>query len=133
SSSPPTNSASPPGTPRGPLWWPPPAAVLSPVRRPRFRLGGHGGGLPGHPGGALSHRHPGWRHHGHSADTDRRLLVATMKILYGVQGTGNGHITRTRAMARELGKRSVAVDYLFSGRPADKFFDMEEFGDYRVR
>jgi len=56
-----------------------------------------------------------------------------MKILYGVQGTGNGHITRTRAMARELGKRSVAVDYLFSGRPADKFFDMEEFGDYRVR
>jgi hypothetical protein len=25
-----------------------------------------------------------------------------MKIFYGVQGTGNGHITRARVMAKEL-------------------------------
>jgi uncharacterized protein (TIGR00661 family) len=55
-----------------------------------------------------------------------------MKILYGVQGTGNGHITRARAMAKELKECGVSVDYLFSGREPDKFFDMEAFGDYRV-
>lgn len=55
-----------------------------------------------------------------------------MKILYGVQGTGNGHITRARAMARELQKLDVSVDYLFSGRAADKFFDMDIFGSYRL-
>ena len=55
-----------------------------------------------------------------------------MKILYGVQGTGNGHITRARAMAVELKNQGVDVDFLFSGRPADKFFDMAVFGDYRV-
>jgi len=56
-----------------------------------------------------------------------------MRILYGVQGTGNGHITRARAMARELAKLDVKVDYLFSGRAPGKFFDMEVFGDYQVR
>jgi len=55
-----------------------------------------------------------------------------MKLLYGVQGTGNGHITRARAMAKELKACGVSVDYLFSGREADKFFDMDAFGDYRV-
>lgn len=55
-----------------------------------------------------------------------------MRILYGVQGTGNGHITRARAMARALADQGLAVDYLFSGRPADQFFDMEPFGDYRL-
>lgn len=54
-----------------------------------------------------------------------------MKILYGVQGTGNGHITRARTMARELNKTDVQVDYLFSGRPPDRYFNMEPFGDYR--
>ena len=54
-----------------------------------------------------------------------------MRILYGVQGTGNGHITRARTMARALAESSLEVDYLFSGRPKDEFFDMEPFGDYR--
>ena len=54
-----------------------------------------------------------------------------MKILYGVQGTGNGHITRARTMAREWSNTDIQVDYLFSGRPADKYFNMEPFGDYR--
>ena len=37
------------------------------------------------------------------------------------------------AMAQELAKLDVAVDYLFSGRAADKFFDMDAFGDYQLR
>ncbi|MFA5493577.1 MAG: MJ1255/VC2487 family glycosyltransferase [Porticoccaceae bacterium] len=56
-----------------------------------------------------------------------------MKILYGVQGTGNGHITRARAMAVELGKAGAEVDYLFSGRPRERLFDMEAFGDFQHR
>lgn len=56
-----------------------------------------------------------------------------MKILYGVQGTGNGHITRARAMATELKKCGLDVDYIFSGREPEKFFDMEVFGNYQVR
>lgn len=55
-----------------------------------------------------------------------------MKILYGVQGTGNGHITRARAMAAEFAQHPVQVDFLFSGRTPDKFFDMAVFGQYRV-
>jgi UDP:flavonoid glycosyltransferase YjiC (YdhE family) len=39
-----------------------------------------------------------------------------MKILYGVQGTGNGHITRARAMAAEMHAAGVEVDFVFSGR-----------------
>lgn len=54
-----------------------------------------------------------------------------MKILYGIQGTGNGHITRARVMAKAFKDRGVDVDYIFSGRPADQFFDMDIFGDYR--
>lgn len=54
-----------------------------------------------------------------------------MKILYGVQATGNGHITRARAMAPALNRAGLNVDYLFSGRTPKKLFDMERFGDYR--
>lgn len=57
-----------------------------------------------------------------------------MRILYGVQGTGNGHLTRARAMARALrAHRGVTVDWLFSGRPREAFQDMEVFGDWRWR
>ena len=55
-----------------------------------------------------------------------------MKILYGVQGTGNGHITRARAMQAALSEAGVEVDWIFSGRERDKFFDMDAFGDYSV-
>lgn len=55
-----------------------------------------------------------------------------MKILYGVQGTGNGHITRARAMQVALAEAGIEVDWVFSGRPQDKFFDMEAFGDFTV-
>jgi uncharacterized protein (TIGR00661 family) len=57
-----------------------------------------------------------------------------MKILYGVQGTGNGHIARARLMAEAFAQRTDAqVDYLFSGRDASAYFDMEVFGDYQTR
>lgn len=54
-----------------------------------------------------------------------------MKILYGVQGTGNGHISRARAMNKYLQEFGIEVDFLFSGREREKYFDMEEFGDWR--
>ncbi|MDV7105407.1 glycosyltransferase family protein [Vibrio sp. TH_r3] len=56
-----------------------------------------------------------------------------MKILYGVQGTGNGHIARARAMACALKERDVDVDFLFSGRDENKYFSMEEFRSYQTR
>jgi len=56
-----------------------------------------------------------------------------MKIFYGVQGTGNGHITRARVMAKELNAAGFDVTFQFSGRPADKYFDMEVFNGYQLR
>ncbi|MBY5993197.1 MJ1255/VC2487 family glycosyltransferase [Ferrimonas balearica] len=56
-----------------------------------------------------------------------------MRILYGVQGTGNGHLTRARVIAPAFARAGVEVDYLFSGRPRDKFFDMEVFGDFQCK
>lgn len=54
-----------------------------------------------------------------------------MKILYGVQGTGNGHISRARAMAAALRQHpELEVQWLFSGRSPEKLFSMEAFGDY---
>ena len=53
-----------------------------------------------------------------------------MKILYGVQATGNGHIARSRIMAKQLKENGVEVTFLFSGRSKDKLFDMELFGDF---
>lgn len=55
------------------------------------------------------------------------------KIFYGVQGTGNGHITRARVMARELYAAGFDVTFQFTGRPADKYFDMEVFNGYQVK
>ncbi|MDB4837949.1 glycosyltransferase [Marinomonas sp.] len=54
-----------------------------------------------------------------------------MRVLYGVQGTGNGHITRARAMAAEFEAAGVEVDYIFSGRKPEDYFDMEVFSQYR--
>lgn len=54
-----------------------------------------------------------------------------MKILYGVQGTGNGHLTRARSMAKAFAHFDVEVDWVFSGRKREDFFDMDVFGDFR--
>ena len=53
-----------------------------------------------------------------------------MKLFYGVQGTGNGHISRARAMNVHLQNRGVDTQYLFSGRRRDHYFDMEPFGHW---
>ena len=55
-----------------------------------------------------------------------------MRILYGVQGTGNGHISRCRLIAQSLQAAGAEVDYVFSGREAAAYFDMQAFGDYRA-
>jgi len=34
-----------------------------------------------------------------------------MKILYGVQGTGNGHISRARVMSKALKQQNIDVDF----------------------
>ena len=52
-----------------------------------------------------------------------------MKILYGVQGTGNGHVTRARALNKYFHHFGIHVDFLFSGREQHRYFDMAEFGD----
>lgn len=54
-----------------------------------------------------------------------------MKILYGVQATGNGHITRARAMCKHFKAAGISVDFLFSGRDRADFFDMDKFGDWQ--
>ncbi len=56
-----------------------------------------------------------------------------VKILFGVQGTGNGHITRARVMAKALSEAGIAVDYLFSGRPTQDYFDMAGFASRTYR
>ena len=57
-----------------------------------------------------------------------------MRILYGVQATGQGHISRARAMAHALKQHpDVDVTWLFSGRPRERLFDMEPFGDFQHR
>lgn len=56
-----------------------------------------------------------------------------MRILYGVQGTGNGHITRARVMAKALDEAGCEVDYLFSGRAEQAYFDMQEFSNSQFR
>lgn len=56
-----------------------------------------------------------------------------MKILFGIQGTGNGHISRARILANYLKAQAVDVTYLVSGRDKAKLFDMEVFGDFMHR
>jgi len=55
-----------------------------------------------------------------------------VKILYGVQGTGNGHISRARAMANALASHpDITVHWLFSGRQPGQFFAMDLFGPHQ--
>jgi uncharacterized protein (TIGR00661 family) len=56
-----------------------------------------------------------------------------MKILFGVQGTGNGHISRARKIAAHFAARGTDVTYLFSGRERSALFDMEIFGNFEHR
>ncbi len=57
----------------------------------------------------------------------------SLRILYGIQGTGNGHLTRARVMAERLAAAGVRADYLISGRPREALFGAEPFGDFALR
>ncbi|MEI6846862.1 MAG: MJ1255/VC2487 family glycosyltransferase [Chlorobiaceae bacterium] len=55
-----------------------------------------------------------------------------MKILFGVQGTGNGHISRSRELVRKLKESGHDVDVIISGRKEDELKEVEIFEPYRV-
>ena len=56
-----------------------------------------------------------------------------MNILYGIQGTGNGHITRSRLLIPSLRKKGFNVEVLLSGRKKDEYWDMECFRPYDTK
>ena len=51
----------------------------------------------------------------------------TLAILYGVQATGNGHITRSREMVKALRDRGHHVEVIVSGRKKEDLWGMEPF------
>lgn len=53
-----------------------------------------------------------------------------MRLLYGVQANGNGHITRARTLLPALRRAGHEVTCIFSGRPRQALFDMEAFGAF---
>ena len=55
-----------------------------------------------------------------------------MKILFGVQGTGNGHISRSRELVRKLKEDGHDVDVIISGRKESELKEVEIFEPYRV-
>ena len=55
-----------------------------------------------------------------------------MKILFGVQGTGNGHISRSRELVRKLKADGHDVDVIISGRKEKDLKEVEIFEPYRV-
>ena len=55
-----------------------------------------------------------------------------MRILYGVQGTGNGHISRANAISDELSRfPNIEVDWLISGREPNELFQVKGKHEYR--
>lgn len=55
-----------------------------------------------------------------------------MKILYGVQGTGNGHISRANAISEILSTYPhIEVTWLLSGRRANNLFEVQGSHEFR--
>jgi uncharacterized protein (TIGR00661 family) len=55
-----------------------------------------------------------------------------MKILFGVQGTGNGHISRSRELVRKLKEDGHDIDVIISGRKESELKEVEIFQPFRV-
>ena len=55
-----------------------------------------------------------------------------MKIVYGIQATGNGHISRSRELVRELRLQGHDVRCVFSGRTAAELWGVDEFQPFTV-
>jgi uncharacterized protein (TIGR00661 family) len=53
-----------------------------------------------------------------------------MKILFGVQATGNGHISRSREVIRNLKQMGHKVSTILSGREPSLLWGMEDFEPY---
>jgi uncharacterized protein (TIGR00661 family) len=49
------------------------------------------------------------------------------RLLYGIQGTGNGHLARARALVPELRLAGLEVDFVLTGRAPSNYFNMELF------
>lgn len=56
-----------------------------------------------------------------------------MKILYGVQGTGNGHISRSREIIKSLRRYGHEIHTLFSGRKKELLKEISDFEPYEVK
>ena len=56
-----------------------------------------------------------------------------MKILFGIQATGNGHISRSREVVHRLRSRGHEVRVLFSGRDPSGLKEIEVFKPFDVR
>lgn len=64
--------------------------------------------------------------------TSLPLSKSSPRLLYGVQGTGNGHISRATAMHKALEARGVVdVTWVMSGRPPQKLMCCDEYLWYR--
>lgn len=55
-----------------------------------------------------------------------------LNILYGVQATGNGHITRSREIIKNLKQRGHRVQVIVSGRKESELWGMESFKPYHL-
>lgn len=55
-----------------------------------------------------------------------------MKILFGVQGTGNGHISRSREQVTKLREAGHEIEVVISGRKEEELKEIEAFSPYRV-
>ena len=55
-----------------------------------------------------------------------------MKILFGVQGTGNGHISRSRELVRRLKADGHDVAVIISGRKEEDLKEIKIFEPYKV-
>ena len=56
-----------------------------------------------------------------------------MKILFGIQATGNGHISRSREVVHRLRARGHEVKVLFSGRDPSGLKEIDVFTPFEVR
>ena len=55
-----------------------------------------------------------------------------MNILYGIQATGNGHITRSKLLVKQLRDSGHKVHVILSGRSPEKLWDVEDLLPYDV-
>lgn len=55
-----------------------------------------------------------------------------MNILYGIQATGNGHITRSKLLVQQLRETGHKVQVILSGRKPADLWDVEELMPYEV-